>query len=363
MFGLLKRALSASLSIVFTPSYSVDVITTSVFTSATSLSLDDIPRFETLPYVEEHSTTNIQEVPSWVPDYTRDLINVQLIRIRGPMHGVSFDPYPLEAASCSGRVSGGEFIVPGARFDHIVEVCHPMVDIIEEHGVHGFLELCQGASSEYFPRYSKPGELLWWNIVADSFQWVPLPTALGQRFRYRISVHLALDFTIGSILHPEEEETVSRLDLNEAEVMESLALLGQLRKAGPTLGELCITSMDDVVQQGRSMYNPYHQFFVHRDSMPDTAEGDPTTPMSARSPSSYGRENGSYMLMGEAYEHGFMNGEMKDLGSRDELPLFQTGIAEGGRWLEVEATVTGADWPSGPETPRPRPPNGQTSNF
>ncbi|KAK6839886.1 HET-domain-containing protein [Apiospora arundinis] len=151
IFGLLKRALPVGLSIPLTPSYSPDVTTASVFTSVTSLFLNDIPRLETLSYVEDHSTTNIQGLPSWVPDYTRDLTTVQLIHIRDPMHGFNCDPDPLEEASCRDVVSGDDLIVPGARFDHVVEICPPMADTIEEHEVYCFLKLCQGISSGILP--------------------------------------------------------------------------------------------------------------------------------------------------------------------------------------------------------------------
>ncbi|KAK7973079.1 hypothetical protein PG988_007213 [Apiospora saccharicola] len=175
LFGLLKRNLPAGLSIPFLPNYSPNSTPASLFTSVASVLINEVPRLETLTHVEDHSRTNIQGLPSWVPDYSCNLVSNSLDQLQenSPIKfecaltrslelspfTFNCDPDPVGEDTQICSISGGKLTVTGAKFDTVVDSHLPISDSLSPQ-ILGCLEMCQSISSEYFPIHSDPGEVL-----------------------------------------------------------------------------------------------------------------------------------------------------------------------------------------------------------
>ncbi|KAK7946834.1 uncharacterized protein PG986_011155 [Apiospora aurea] len=227
LFGLLKRTLPAGLSVPFSPDYSPASTAISLFTSVASFLVSGVPRLEGLSYVEDHSGTNIRGLASWVSDYTCHAVPAPLVGLRDPMHQFNCDPDHLGEMNHSCRVAGDELTVPGAKFDSIVGSYGPLTDF-QTSEIGDCLELCRSISSEYFPKHSEPGEVLWRTMIANTFQRMPAPAAMGQSFRYWLSGQLAENLTPDPILQRDQEGNIY-VELDDGEIEESLGILDQLR--------------------------------------------------------------------------------------------------------------------------------------
>ncbi|KAK8071168.1 heterokaryon incompatibility protein-domain-containing protein [Apiospora hydei] len=210
LFGLLKRTLPAGLAVPFSPDYSPASTAISLFTSVASFLISGVPR--------------------------------------------------LEALSC--RVSGDELTVPGAKFDSIVGSYGPLTDF-QTSEIGDCLELCRGISSEYLPKHSDPGEVLWRTMIANTFQRMPAPAAMGQSFRYWLSGQLAENLTPDPILQRDQEGNIY-VELDDGEIEESLGILDQLRHENGVPGESCIPGRDEVVYACRFRINDNYQQLISR---------------------------------------------------------------------------------------------------
>ncbi|KAK8024327.1 HET-domain-containing protein [Apiospora rasikravindrae] len=187
-----------------------------------------------------------------------------LIGRRDNIHQFNYDPEHVKEATHSCRVVRDELTVSGAKSDNVVESCGPLADF------HQTRELCRGISSKYSPEHSDLGEVLWRTMVANTFQRMPAPGAMGQSFRYWLCGQLVEKLTPGLKLLREEEGNIHRVELNDGKIKGSLGVLDELRN--------------------ETVLRP--------------------------------REDGTYMLMGETYVHGFMVGEMKDqIGDLEDIVL------------------------------------------
>jgi hypothetical protein len=149
-----------------------------VYISVSSTLIKSAPRLTLLSLLEDKETRKISDLPSWVPDFSVNLVG-EPISYRGLAQAYNATGlHSLENVYCS--VSNDTLTLEGASFDHVVDVCPPVVEMNENFLT--CLEFCSRMDDVYAATKQHRVEALWRTMVGDSDGPkcpAPVETAIG----------------------------------------------------------------------------------------------------------------------------------------------------------------------------------------
>jgi hypothetical protein len=149
-----------------------------VYISVSSTLIKYSPRLTLLSLLEDKETRKISDLPSWVPDFSVNLVGEPLSH-RG-LAG-AYNATGLQSpgnAYCS--VGNDTLTLEGASFDHVIDVCSPVLEMVENFLT--CLEFCGRMDEVYAATKHHRVEALWRTMVGDSDGPTcpaPVETAIG----------------------------------------------------------------------------------------------------------------------------------------------------------------------------------------
>ncbi|KAF2204554.1 hypothetical protein GQ43DRAFT_146464 [Delitschia confertaspora ATCC 74209] len=254
LLGMAKKALPIGMELPIKPDYSTSSTAQSVYTSTASILLKEIPRLENLSHLDSKlPEKRLPDLPSWVPDYTQTLLPSPFTVIRDAEN--AFDCCPLEILPdlpCS--ISGKILEIKGAEFDTIVELAPPMWDVVRNKEFLACFDICQRLDRQYTKEFNGSGEILWRTLIADSYQRKQAEPEMASYFREWAIARFATQFT-PDILQRDESGALYRGKLDEVAIRERLAILDTLRSQSSGSSSPALPNADQILAKCRLMYH------------------------------------------------------------------------------------------------------------
>lgn len=186
-------------SLEIEPDYAQENTVPYVYTSATALVLEGTQHLGILAFVEDQSRRRVAGLPSWVPDYTFDMSAVPFtFRAHSgfrPVYNSSLPSADSKALTCA--VKDSILHVQGASFDTIQEVFTVEFEAMDKSGLKllqilsGLFRLCLCLENIYEPTGQPREEVLWRTWIADSDgSSYPAPDGMRESFRDALAVWL-----------------------------------------------------------------------------------------------------------------------------------------------------------------------------
>ena len=128
-----------------------------VYISFATLLLTSLPTLSTLSMVEDPGHRQMQNLPSWVPDYScSDKMDHMPIIIR---NNTGYN-CSLTELHYKPSISQNTLSLRGARFDHVVQLCPPTGTLLLERNLKVVLEFCLNMNTPYLPTQESRVEAL-----------------------------------------------------------------------------------------------------------------------------------------------------------------------------------------------------------
>jgi hypothetical protein len=354
VLGIASRFLPADLDIPVIPDYSLSV--PEIYSRTSALLLKHVPRLQLLSQVECSTSRQLEGLPSWSPDYSCYINKMPLTLF---LHGTTaiqeccFHVCGALEADCRPRcrVSGSVLMLEGKSLDTIVSVTPPIeTHIMQQPSIEPLFDICLGLDEMYRMTQQDRLEVLWRTIIADSIPVMePLQTLL----------HPAPDFFVDNftewVLHWSAISIASGKDRGYQEgVINKIIDAVELRNSVYRGSSVSLPSLDLVLERVKvadALYKDWTHRLEHSTEWstvfgqkqmdfqraisrigrgrcvfrsgqkllglgPESSRtGDELWLIrSALTPVILRREEGTsnYLLIGEAYVHGIMHGEMMD---------------------------------------------------
>ncbi|KAH8907342.1 hypothetical protein BR93DRAFT_692937 [Coniochaeta sp. PMI_546] len=264
LIGVLKKILPPGMGLPFRPDYSKQTTPRTLFSSITSIFLRELPNVKALSLVEDRASRKIEDLPSWVPDYTCHLTGSPLISLRKSQYAFDCDPTTADSHDGSEvhRILDGHLVVQGAEFDSVVATASPMWQVLRTQVIDDCLALCEKLNPEYLQTHTGPGEVLWRTMAADTFEQQPAPESLATSFKSWVSARLAVQITEKTLVRDDATGQMTLIGLNgvldEVIATRSLNILARLRvedREDTQDESRCIPSVEEVFHVARQMYD------------------------------------------------------------------------------------------------------------
>lgn len=349
VLGVAKRFLPSSMENPITPDYCQEV--EKVYRSVSSLMVEHIPILSVLSFVEDHSERRIQCLPSWSPDYGSLSNAAPLVTLTRSNNSVLFDASgALGLGRLQRSIYGPVLTLPGKQFDTVSGVCIPMEELISEHWIEPIFEICLGLDEMYEPTCQDRLEVLWRTIILDTviYPWAnqvshPAEATIVTQFCDWVLFQCAQKMV--SFGKTQEESTylsiVSRRNEAFRNSLVNLPSTQQVAEYAKLTKNLQIDMTDSkstVKPDWMTRVSEFHRTFLLQAcgrclfltsqknfglGPKSMQEGDEVWLLQG-APIPFilrlRQDEQRYTLVGEAYVHGFMHGEMLD------IPNFKSGI-------------------------------------
>lgn len=181
--GLAKRVLPPGLDDPIIPDYSLSV--KDVYVSVTRLILQELPVLSCLSYVESGNRRKISDLPSWVPDYTVAIGRVPFIHLGN--HAI-FNASDVDPSNPCVRwfSPNGEALVRGVLVDTVLESSMPLAAMYSTFYLIRCIDMCVALAKTYKPTGQDRVEVLWRTLIADTTERPPVlhpaPDDYGNHF-------------------------------------------------------------------------------------------------------------------------------------------------------------------------------------
>ncbi|KAH0536279.1 hypothetical protein FGG08_006840 [Glutinoglossum americanum] len=346
LLGMREQSLVHRVPYHIQPDYNFN--TQQVYTKASWATICEMADLNLFSLVEDASFRRLQNLPSWVPDYS----------VTPQTHPLSGSP---RAAAGEGRWNASDGLrwevpvqmnllllpVEGIRFDTIIEFAATAAEITDLHQMETLLDLLAHYPQSRYPNGGTPTEAFWRTLIKDTFRgrlageeargafplfialrvW-ELKEALGSlRDVIKYSEpkpsppdQLTKDLTKLSDVYSQTKAAVSDLSTRYTDgiipdwnTIERMIEIGQ-DEDSPEKKDLD-RDYDHIAESFRVAYSGRRLFRTERNYIGITAqslqEGDTVWVLAgATVPTVLRRlQNGNWKLVGEAYVHGIMNGE------------------------------------------------------
>jgi hypothetical protein len=353
VLGIAGRFLPTDLDVPVIPDYSLPV--PEIYSRTSALLLKHVPGLQLLSQVEDSKSRQLGGLPSWSPDYSCYIDKVPLALF---LHGTTaiqeccFHVCGALEPDCYSRccVSGSVLMLEGKRFDTIVSVAPPFETLIYQPSIEPLFDICLGLDEMYQMTQQDRLEVLWRTIIADSIpvmepvqtllhpapdffvdnfsewvlHWSAFSIACGKDKGYHESVvNKIIDavevrnsaFRGSSISLPSLDLVLERVKVADALYKDWTHRLEQFTENSTVLGQkqMNFQRATSRISRGRCLFRSGQKLLGLGPESSRTGDelwliGSALTPFILR------REEGTsnYLLIGEAYVHGIMHGEMMD---------------------------------------------------
>lgn len=318
-----------------------------VFTRYSWFIIQDTGDLNILSLVDDVSTRQQKYLPSWVPDYS---VGFHVHPLGGvprpdPEHqrwdaskNLPFE-VPLQKDS-------QKLAVKGFIFDTVKQIAATYSEIMAQHQINSLLNLLAQYPAEEYPSGGSPVEAFWRTLIKDAFCQRPATVEARDAFRCLIVWHVALleDASNGFQKNVDTDELSSLFEKTQTTLEEISSrykngtVIPDMNAINDTIDQLgslhpdseekkkLDRDFDDMSEAFRLAYSCRRLFRTEKNYLGIAAEslkpGDEiwvlagaAVPLILR-PAENG-ENGQRKLIGEAYVHGIMNGEVvKELGTK-----------------------------------------------
>jgi hypothetical protein len=336
VFGLAKRFMPPNMTDPLRPDYSLTC--EELYTFVTRLFIRELPILSSLSYVGAKRL----ELPSWVPDYSLALGRKPLI------HLGRYDVFDASCTKSTAREEpqfadlGRELVLRGTKIDEVVEVCPTMNALRETCMVVPYLNICFNLTEICQSTKQDRVEVLWRTLIADTSTTPqnthPAPAEYGGHFHDWILMQITAYLSQSKMRYSQKnvffaklrrlkESTLDDSPLpSEEEVLDNISLDLRAVLENDTSYLKCIDPLD---MPCRHILRSFHIFdravketranrrvFRTRDghlglgpSFTDLGH-EVWVLQGAKVPFVLEKGSNSYCVIGEAYLHGFMHGEM-----------------------------------------------------
>ncbi|KAF8861718.1 hypothetical protein BDZ45DRAFT_671772 [Acephala macrosclerotiorum] len=315
-----------------------------VFTKYSWVSIRNTKDLNVLSLVDDPSTRAQQHLPSWVPDYSVGFHVHPLAGVPRP------DPEKQRWNASKGlppfevRTSNPKILpVKGILFDIIDEVAATYSGIIDGHDINSLLVLLLQYPGDKYPTGCTPVEAFWRTLIKDTFCERPATDQARDAFQYLIAGHVGdlEDASEGYEENVNTEEMSSLLEKTKSTiaqvsnkykndtaipdmeaVYEILEKVGSLHPASEEKKKLD-RDFDDITESFRVAYSCRRLFRTKRNYLGIAAEslkkGDAVWVLAGAAVPLVLRpaKDGGWKLVGEAYIHEIMNGEVVKLVGKE----------------------------------------------
>jgi len=157
-----------------------------IYTSFTAMMLMKMPHLTLLSYVEDRSR-KLLNLPSWVPDYSAEVLH-PLIPLRGGNAiGETYNASVCQSPRSAPRsIDAGILTLHGASFNSITAVCPAtLADVASQHDIKAALRLCLLLTPRYeYVDNQTRIEALWRTMILDMSldDNHPAPTSMKHAF-------------------------------------------------------------------------------------------------------------------------------------------------------------------------------------
>ena len=183
--ALAKRFLPPNMADPLLPDYSL--APNQIYTSAAQVFMRDIPFLSSLSYVEDPSRRKVHGLPSWVPDYSSAQGRVPFVQLgdSNDFDASRAKVIPRERVEFGNRFRSVH--LNGAIFDKIFSFCPAVSSLRTAFMVMPYLTGCLAIPAIYKPTGQDRVEALWRTLIADTSEQYPklhpAPSEYGQHFR------------------------------------------------------------------------------------------------------------------------------------------------------------------------------------
>ncbi|CZR66661.1 related to heterokaryon incompatibility protein (het-6OR allele) [Phialocephala subalpina] len=314
-----------------------------VFTKYSWVSIRNTKDLNILSLVDDPSTRAQQHLHSWVPDYSVGFHVHPLAGVPRPdpekqRWNASKGLPPFEVPTSNSE----KLSVRGILFDVINDTATTYSGVIDQHDINSLLLLLRYPGEKY-PTGCTPVEALWRTLIKDTFCEKPAGDQARDTFQYLIAGHVGdlEDASQGfdenanteemSTLLEKTESTIGQLGnkyKNDTAIPDMEAIHGIIQKVGslnPASDEKkkLDRDFDDITESFRVAYSCRRLFRTKQNYLGIAAEslekGDAVWVLSGAAVPLVLRlaKDGGWKLVGEAYVHGVMNGEVVKLVGKE----------------------------------------------
>lgn len=349
VLGISAKYLPSQSCSLIIPDYNLAV--EKAYENVAAFLLQNIPVLTTLSFVEDRSQRRLQNLPSWVPDYSSPTLSTPLI-----MHGFRlFSAFPAQVVDLQHlrHVSDSVLTLRGAKVDTVKITCFEAETWTKMDHVRHYIDFCLNIERTYINGQHRTEAL--WRTLINNMQRGQVPSSsLGENFRSWVLIGLV--WYVGEAMKEgrtaddclEELRALAELRGNEDPVslwlpspIEVLhqAGLNQQAVQNPSVRDTIMAALNDLEAHSR----PYSLCFVDRSlnsrlyatsrgylgqGPRRTAPDDEIWVLEgAKVPYVLHRVPGTdrCVLVGETYLHGFMNGEVVAYGLLEGLEEVRLG--------------------------------------
>ena len=311
-----------------------------VFTKYSWVSLRDTKDLHILSLVDDPSTRKQENLPSWVPDYSVGFHVHPLAGILRPSSGVcrwdasnGLPPFDVPTSNL------GKLPVKGILFDEIDEIATTYAGVMDQYDIKSLLDLLLWYPTETYPAGCTPVEAFWRTLIKDSFRQGPADDEASDAFQYLIAGRVGhledaseglegdVDPNELSSLFDETKRTIEGIRYkytNNTVIPDMEAIDGILEEVcnldpASDKKKKLERDFDDMSESFRVAYSCRRLFRTKKNYLGIAAEsiekGDAVWVLAGAAVPLVLRpvEDGGWKLVGEAYVHGIMNGEVVKL--------------------------------------------------
>jgi len=165
ILGIAQKFLPPGMENPIIPDYCQTV--EELYCSISSILLEHIPILSLLSYVEDHSDRILQRLPSWSPNYSSLVKQLPLTSLTRDNSKLFDASGALGPGRLQRSISGPVMTLMGKQFDTVSGVCVPMEKIIAEFCIEPIFEICLGLDETYKPTCQDRLEALWRTMIVD----------------------------------------------------------------------------------------------------------------------------------------------------------------------------------------------------
>ncbi len=356
LLGIAKRCLPPGMALPITPNYKKDCRVAEVYSTTSAVLLLNMPTLEVLSHTVSYTASKVEGLPSWSPDWSCPMqaIPFPIISHGGPEDSLFNCSGDLSCDTSLRKISGSRLELLGNRFDRITVIAIQEDERITSHFVDNIFELVTEMATVYHSTGQDRVEVLWRTILADAIG-VPVasdkpshPAGAGyvsyfQNWLLYVTAQKLID--MGHSKRKAYIEMLSKRNKTFGDSSVVLPSVKEISKLAALLG-FCLTELEnrglEIREYNRMIPQEVNEFQamasrvllgrrLFRTSLGCLGVGPKSmkvgdlvyllqggiVPFILR-PSDH--DYSSFTLLGEAYVHGFMHGEML------HIPGFRSGI-------------------------------------
>ena len=161
-----------------------------VYTVTATYLLQSMPLASYLSAVEDKKMRKMKALPSWVPDLSVSYPHTSINRLLHGRHRDCSSTIRSLGASIT-SVDGRTLCVAAIEWDEVAELCEPTVDLIRNRSLDDLVTIATESDVKYANNQSQV-EALWRTLIADCTETeTPAPEAVGTSFRAWLCNHIA----------------------------------------------------------------------------------------------------------------------------------------------------------------------------